>query len=92
MSEYTPETLRTDAEKKAIPYFARLRMRAHADAWEKREGRIEALEKAAKAYLNWHRRQKLEPESPADFLNDELEEDRLGDELCAALAAKERKS
>ena len=50
------------------------------------QARIEALEKAARAYLNWHRRQKLEPESPADFLNEELKEDELGDALAAALA------
>jgi hypothetical protein len=44
---------------------------------------------AAKAYLYWHRRDKVPPESAADILNDELDADRLGDRLAAALAALE---
>ena len=84
-----------DLEKLIAPYAAawtadRVALKNVREGWGRyfrcSEAHIEALEKAARAYLNWHRRQKLEPESPADFLNEELKEDELGDALAAALA------
>lgn len=48
--------------------------------------RLYAIEVAATAYLNYHRRDHKPYEDAADMLNDELMRDELGDALAAALA------